>query len=125
MPVVYGVPDLVDQHFIGITSIRQPSQIIMPGTDAIGATKIAMDILRAIRDLNLPHAKSDFRKVTLSVGVATLEPWSQLPEVDANCEALVCAADKALYAAKLAGRNTICCDSFLAKRPEAWLDHAP
>ncbi|MGC1547499.1 MAG: sensor domain-containing diguanylate cyclase [Rhodanobacter sp.] len=98
---------------------------IMPGTDAIGASKIAADILHAIRELNLPHAKSDFGRVTLSVGVATLEPWSQLPEIDANCEALVCAADKALYAAKLAGRNTICSDSLLGIRPDAWLDHAP
>lgn len=80
---------------------------ILPGTDPAGALKIAEAVLDATADLNMPHEKSDYGKVTLSVGVATLDPSLSSWEMLANAEALLYVADQALYAAKLAGRNTV------------------
>jgi len=88
---------------------------IMPATDKVGALKIAEDVLRTISDLNMPHVESDYGIVTLSIGVATLEPTSQLLTAEANVQVLLSAADRALYEAKAAGRNTISIDSSLQK----------
>lgn len=80
---------------------------ILPGTDAGGAWKIAETVLESTADLNMPHEGSEYGKVTLSIGVATLDPLSSSWEVLAGAEALLYVADQALYAAKLAGRNTV------------------
>jgi len=88
---------------------------IMPATDKVGALKIAEDVLHTISDLNMPHVESDYGIVTLSIGVATLEPTSQLLTAEANVQVLLSAADRALYEAKAAGRNTISIDSSLQK----------
>lgn len=80
---------------------------VMPGTDAIGALKVAGAIVHATRAMNLPHARSHYGKVTLSIGAATLEafPQEQAPEV--LCDRLLHTADRALYTAKLSGRNAV------------------
>jgi diguanylate cyclase (GGDEF)-like protein/PAS domain S-box-containing protein len=79
---------------------------IMPGTDLIGALKIANTMVRAMRSLNLPHAHSHYGNVTLSVGAATLEAQSPIQAPSELYSLLLRAADRALYAAKLSGRNT-------------------
>jgi diguanylate cyclase (GGDEF)-like protein/PAS domain S-box-containing protein len=80
---------------------------IMPGTDAIGALKVADGILHAMRAMNLPHAKSHYGKVTLSIGAATLEAASRQDPPEELCNQLLQTADRALYTAKLSGRNAI------------------
>jgi len=80
---------------------------ILPGTDAVGALKIAESVLAATADLNTPHEESEYGRITLSIGVATLDPLSSSWHMLANARALLYVADQALYAAKLAGRNTV------------------
>ena len=76
--------------------------LILPDTDATGATHIAEQARRAIFDLDLPHTASDIaERVTASLGVA-----ARLP-ADDRFEVLIEAADAALYRAKAAGRNRV------------------
>jgi diguanylate cyclase (GGDEF)-like protein len=81
--------------------------VIMPGTDAIGALRVSGGILHAIQALNIPHAQSKYGKITLSIGAATLECIPYIQGVEEHCDALLQAADRALYTAKLSGRNTV------------------
>ena len=78
--------------------------ILLPNTDLDGAHAVAERIRGAIEDLRMAHTGSAAGYVTISAGVATLSPKRgvHLPPM------LVEAADKALYAAKSAGRNRVC-----------------
>jgi len=80
---------------------------ILPGTDAIGALKVSGAIIHAINALALPHAKSHYGKVTLSIGAATLDKVPYLQGVAEMCDAMLQTADRALYTAKLSGRNAV------------------
>ncbi|MBW2619014.1 MAG: diguanylate cyclase [Deltaproteobacteria bacterium] len=74
---------------------------ILPTTDLAGAIKVAEAMRQEVEDLALPHPKSETGDhLTVSVGVASL-----LPADGINREALIAAADKALYQAKENGRN--------------------
>jgi len=79
--------------------------ILLPGTHARGAIKIAERLRKAIVALQLPHEHSTVLDcVTVSLGAATIAPMiKHQPKV------LLLAADKALYAAKQAGRNQVIC----------------
>ena len=74
--------------------------LILPMTHTQAALIVAQNICVALSDLNLPHEKSDFGKVTLSIGVAIEIRSSNVPP-----ESLIDNADKALYIAKHSGRN--------------------
>jgi diguanylate cyclase (GGDEF)-like protein len=77
--------------------------LILPGTDAAGAAQVAESIRRGVADLKLPHPASGVVPfLTVSVGVATATGDSNWSRVD-----LMAAADRALYAAKNAGRNCV------------------
>ncbi|MDM8557124.1 diguanylate cyclase [Desulfococcaceae bacterium HSG7] len=76
---------------------------ILPETGNKGALAVANRILESVRALKIPHAQSKVDShVTVSVGLATAVP----PLKDRKLE-LVKLADKALYQAKLKGRNQI------------------
>lgn len=75
--------------------------VILPQTPAAGAIEVAKNIQGAIRRLCLPHAASPVSSyVTLSLGIASLIPTSQI-----QYETIVEKADSALYQAKKAGRD--------------------
>lgn len=78
--------------------------MILPLTDPADAKRIAESVRQAIAGLNLPHPASPVAPyLTVSVGVATATRESYCTR-----EALLAAADRALYAAKRAGRNRVC-----------------
>jgi diguanylate cyclase (GGDEF)-like protein len=75
--------------------------VVLPDTDRTGAAHVAEAIHEAVGRLSIIHGFSDSGPhVTLSIGGATA-----LSGIGASPEALVAAADEALYAAKRAGRN--------------------
>ena len=76
--------------------------VLLPNTDMARAMEIGEMIRAAVRDLAIPHRASASKNVTLSVGVAVVQPNSTMRITD-----LIEAADAALYAAKHAGRDCV------------------
>ncbi|WP_316233054.1 diguanylate cyclase domain-containing protein [Bradyrhizobium sp. SZCCHNPS2010] len=77
--------------------------LLLPGTDANGCIQVGERIRAAVGALGIPHdLNPPSRTVTLSLGGTTMIP---IGEMDPN--RLVDAADKALYAAKMAGRDRL------------------
>jgi len=80
--------------------------LLLPGTDAEGAAKVAERLRSAIEALALPHSgNAPKRVVTVSIGTATLHPGPEAP--DRRYDSLVSLADHALYNAKRQGRNKV------------------
>ena len=73
---------------------------IAPDTEQEQAMILAEMICQNLRNQQLPHEKSEFGHVTVSIGVATT-----IPEKNGNIEDLIRRADAALYEAKRKGRN--------------------
>jgi diguanylate cyclase (GGDEF)-like protein len=76
--------------------------LLLPGLGIERSTALAEDARRAIEDLLIAHAEAPCGLVTISIGVESLVPEQNQPAAD-----LVEAADRALYAAKRRGRNTV------------------
>jgi len=77
--------------------------ILLPDTSSQGAQFIAFKIAAELAHLNLPHASSPLGgRITLSIGCVTCVPQS-----GCRPNALVAAADKALYQAKAMGRDRV------------------
>jgi diguanylate cyclase (GGDEF)-like protein len=76
--------------------------VVLPEADGPHALEVAEHLRAAIAALALPHAAVADGQVTISVGAAAIAP-TPLGAADA----LLRAADNALYAAKGAGRNTV------------------
>ncbi|MEH1850840.1 MAG: EAL domain-containing protein [Nostoc sp.] len=77
--------------------------VILPNTDIERAIAVAKNIQTNISALQMPHPHSDISEfITLSLGVATIIPHSQL-----SPETLIAAADQGLYQAKAQGRNCV------------------
>ena len=76
--------------------------VLLPGADLAAAAEVARHVQEAIHQLALPHEGAPHGIVTVSFGVASLQPQrDQLPEE------LVRRADRAMYRAKQGGRNRI------------------
>ncbi len=79
--------------------------VLLPGTHARGAIKVAERVRQAVLDLQLPHEQSAVNEcVSISLGAATVAPM-----IKHRPGELLLAADQALYAAKKAGRNRVIC----------------
>lgn len=77
--------------------------VVLPDTPSAGAARIARKIAAAVRDLELPHERSDASdRVSVSIGVATIVPRPTLGPTR-----LLELADRALYRAKEGGRNRV------------------
>jgi len=80
--------------------------IIMPQTGKEQALCVAERVREAVADLFIPHCKSSFGHVTISIGVAAIDTANAIFGQQA-CEELIRVADKALYRAKNGGRNQV------------------
>jgi diguanylate cyclase (GGDEF)-like protein len=76
--------------------------VLLPDTDTDGALEVAHRALAAVAALNIPHGASPFDRVTSTIGVAHL-----VPGPNHTFRELLEQADRALYAAKQAGRNGV------------------
>ncbi len=76
--------------------------LLLPGLELDRAAALAEEARRAIEDMLIPHADATCGIVTISIGVEAL-----VPKPDQAAAELVEAADRALYAAKRNGRNTV------------------
>ena len=77
--------------------------VILPNTNVEGAMQVAQLIRDRIRQLKIPHAKSDVSQyITLSLGISSV-----IPSYIITSDSLINAADSALYQAKQQGRDRI------------------
>lgn len=75
--------------------------VFLPGTTFEQAMHVGRRVCQRVRDADIAHAGSPKRRLTVSVGVATLEPG------DGELEDILKRADGALYRAKAAGRDGV------------------
>jgi diguanylate cyclase (GGDEF)-like protein len=76
---------------------------VLPEVGIEGAALMAERMRKAVEALNFPHRESPIgAHVTISLGVASF-----VPTRESTHDTLIEAADKALYAAKAAGRNRV------------------
>ncbi len=81
--------------------------LLLPATSQAGASLVAERVRAAVARVAIVHRDSVLGGVTVSIGVATRMPSDRIT----NPEALVDAADQALYSAKELGRNCVCCET--------------
>ena len=73
----------------------------MPGADADGALRRAEQLRSKIEDIVVRYLEKNLPRITVSIGVAVF------PDAGDNPEAVLKAADEAIYRAKEKGRNRI------------------
>jgi diguanylate cyclase (GGDEF)-like protein len=79
--------------------------LLLPGTPLDRALHVAERLRAAVAGLGIEHRGAPRAHVTVSIGVACL-----VPRKDSSPQSLIEAADAGLYAAKRAGRDTVCID---------------
>jgi diguanylate cyclase (GGDEF)-like protein len=80
--------------------------ILLPGSNLATASELGQRLLGAVRMLDIAVNASK-PHITISVGVASMLPAREADPIDPGPTGLVEAADRALYAAKVAGRNQV------------------
>jgi diguanylate cyclase (GGDEF)-like protein len=81
--------------------------VVLPGVRLAGGQQLATRILEAVTQRPVPLGAHGAETITLSIGLASLEPPAGTRDYKALCEQLVAEADAALYRAKSAGRNRV------------------
>jgi diguanylate cyclase (GGDEF)-like protein len=82
--------------------------VLLPGVGVAEANALAQRVCRSVRDLNIAHPASTVSAyVTVSIGVAATLPARSIDPRQASPASLVERADRALYAAKAAGRDRV------------------
>jgi len=76
--------------------------ILLPGTDIDGAAEVAERVRRNVEESVIPTLEGGESGITVSIGITTMLPCTNTPT-----DEFIKKADKALYIAKEAGRNTI------------------
>jgi diguanylate cyclase (GGDEF)-like protein len=89
--------------------------VVLPRATRQGAMALAERIRQSVADAHLPHLPYTPGIVTVSIGVAAMRPDNAVSET-----ALIHCADRALYAAKRAGRNRV--EAFEEECPGAEAD---
>ncbi|MCL2808676.1 MAG: diguanylate cyclase [Treponema sp.] len=79
---------------------------ILPNTSQEGAIEIAEKIRIEVENTLIPSIDNSRIKITISVGVNSI-----IPTQNCSVNAFISNADKALYAAKDAGRNKVVCNN--------------
>ncbi|MDE2482763.1 MAG: diguanylate cyclase [bacterium] len=87
---------------------------LLPNTPAGGAAELAERVRAEIAALRLDHAGSSLRRVSASIGIASMRP-----ERGSDPESLVAVADHELYRAKLNGRNRACGEHYESQAERA------
>ena len=80
--------------------------ILLPGSDLAKASELGRRLLAAVRMLDVTASASK-PHITISVGVVSMSPAREADPIDPGATVLVKAADRALYAAKAAGRDQV------------------
>ena len=75
--------------------------VLLPGADQATAANMAEALRLAIEDTSIRYGAATLPRVTVSIGTASYPDHGELPQD------LLTAADRALYAAKAAGRNCV------------------
>jgi diguanylate cyclase (GGDEF)-like protein len=91
--------------------------VLLPATHGAAASLAGERLCEQVRRRQLPHEKSPFGLVTVSVGVASVCPKANL-----GAQSLVDLADQALYLAKQSGRDRACMDASADREASAHVD---
>lgn len=104
--ILKGISDLLVKQARAVDRVcrygGEEITVILPETDATVAMKIAERLRAAVERQPFDIGGGKTASITVSIGVATY------PQQVNSLEALVKAADVALYAAKQGGRNRVC-----------------
>lgn len=86
--------------------------IALPNTDEAGALTVAERLRAAIAGLQVTNNAGETMALSASVGTAQLEPGAE------SLDQLVDRADRAMYRAKVGGRNRVCKAASESTKPE-------
>jgi diguanylate cyclase (GGDEF)-like protein len=91
--------------------------VVLPGSRLADARRTAERMRRAVSEIEVASPTGETARVTMSFGVAEFPTY-------AGAEALVAAADAALYQAKRGGKDQVATATVTRKRPTAVADDA-